>query len=53
LKIEGEDKYSKKIIEINDEFRKFLKLYDIEEFDPINQPFDPNTSEGLLTIPTP
>ena len=33
--------------------QKFLKLYDIEEFDPVGQPFDPNTSESLVTIPCP
>lgn len=33
--------------------KSFLKLYEIEEFDPINEPFDPNTSESLVTIPCP
>lgn len=47
------DEYSKRIIDLHQQFQTFLKLYDIEEFDPTNQPFDPNTAEGLVTIPTP
>jgi molecular chaperone GrpE (heat shock protein) len=53
LKTSSNDMYLKKIIEVHCQYLKFLKLYEIEEFDPINQPFDPNTSEGLLVIPTP
>ena len=47
------DEYLKKMIDLQKQLQQFLKLYDVEEFDPINQPFDPNTSESLVTIPTP
>ena len=30
-----------------------LKKFEIEEFDPINEEYDPNSQESLLEVPTP
>ena len=53
IKENPDDKYLQKIIFCFEQMHEFLKLYDIEEFDPMGQPFDPNTSESLVTIPCP
>ena len=33
--------------------KEILKKFDIEEFDPTNQEYDPNLQESLLEVPTP
>ncbi len=53
VKEKPDDQYLLKLIDLDKQLRQLLKLYQIEEFDPINQPFDPNTSQSLVTIPTP
>ena len=53
MKENTEDQYFKEVVQSHDLMIEFLKLYEIQEFDPTNQPFDPNTSESLVTIPCP
>ena len=33
--------------------KKLFMKYELEEFDPIGQPFNPNTQESMKTIPIP
>lgn len=50
---ENKDKYIESVITSQQIIKDILKKFGIEEFDPINQEYDPNTQESLLQIPTP
>ena len=41
------------MIESKQVVNNILKQFEIEEFDPTNQEYNPNTQESLLQIPTP
>ena len=53
LEAEHKDKYLEMIINSQKVVRDILKKYDIEEFDPIGEDYNPNFQESLLQIPTP
>ncbi len=50
---EIQDKYTEEVVRSQVILRDILKKFEIEEFDPVNQEYDPNTQESLLQIPTP
>jgi molecular chaperone GrpE len=50
---EVKDKYIENVVKTEQLLKAILKKYEIEEFDPTNQDYDPNLHEGLLQIPTP
>lgn len=47
------DPYIERIVEAEQLIRNIMARHGIEEFDPINQPFDPNYQESLSQRPTP
>lgn len=53
--IEGapEDKYLTMVQESHQIIKNLLKKFDIEEFDPTGNEYNPNLQESLMEIPTP
>lgn len=47
------DPYIERIVEAEQLIRDIMARYGIEEFDPTDQPFDPNYHESLSQRPTP
>lgn len=50
---EQKDKYVDLMVQAQKLVHDVLKKFDIEEFDPTNQVYDPNFQESLVEIPTP
>lgn len=47
------DPYIERIVEAEQLIRGIMTRHGIEEFDPTDQPFDPNYQESLSLLPTP
>ena len=50
---EVKDKYIEQVVKTQDLIRDVLKKFDIVEFDPTNQEYNPNLAESLIQVPTP
>jgi len=47
------DKFLEMVVESHQVIKDMLKKFNIEEFDPTGQEYNPNLQESLMNIPTP
>jgi molecular chaperone GrpE len=47
------DIYILLILQLEQLMKNIMAKYEIEEFDPTDQPYDPNCQESLSKVPTP